>query len=173
MMARRRVCIPLDSPAPAPPTHVVALSLEEFAPPKRPKRKTRPSTGKTDRERFYTEAEEWRAAGRWDAFKPGHFVALYGLCHEKVYGIFPTELTQASTFALARMTAKRVLEKEFDGKVQLMRAFIAWTWKREEGREKWRRENGGHGGRIGWKWQFNQSLVTEYRIDLARRLNGK
>ena len=56
----------------------------------------------------------------------------------------------------------------FGNEPQELADFIWWTWKREIGREKYRRENGRDGGSISWALQFSGRLLTDYRISMAR-----
>jgi hypothetical protein len=108
----------------------------------------------------------------WSAATPRHILALYAWLHEKVYGVAPGELTSRERL-IATGAASRMLDRDFDGDQGAMVAYVLWTWKRERATEKWRRENGRvEGRRIGWRLQFNGSLLTDYRIELARRARG-
>jgi hypothetical protein len=109
------------------------------------------------------------SVGRWDGAKPAHLVALYAQLHRMVYGVAPEELV-GKTFLAAQSAAEKLLRVEFDGDVEAVVGFVRWSWHREKGREKWRRENGCEGGRLGWRVQFQRrELLTDYRIDLNRR----
>lgn len=164
-MARRG--IPLASVRPDP---IGAVNPDDWAPPAtEKKRRAAPTTTKQAREKFCTEAEQFRKDGAWEKFTPGHFVALYGICHERVYGCWPAELTQGAVFSLAKFAAVRILKHEFDDNVGAMRAFITWTWMREQRNEQWRRDNQKEGRRIGWKLQFSPTLVSDFRVDLSRK----
>lgn len=142
---------------------------ENFAAPKDPKKRRTPNTDKSKRERDAREVEERREANDWESARPGHMVALYAMCHEKIYGFIPNELDKGKEYALAVLSAARMLKGEFRGESKIMVEFIRWTWRREQSREKWRRERGQGGQRIGWRLQFNGSMVSDYRVDLARR----
>lgn len=147
-----------------------ALSIgESFAIPKEPKKPRTITTTKAKRDKDARECKERREQGDWAGARPGHFVALYGACHEKIYGFIPSELESGKEYALAILAASRMLRSEFEGKSEIMVEFMRWAWKREEGREKWRRDNGKSGQRLGWRLQFNGSLLSDYRVDLARR----
>jgi hypothetical protein len=107
-------------------------------------------------------------SGEWDEARPIHFVAAYALLHKKVYAVECSELTpQARLYASG--AAARMLRDEFGDERAEMAEFLRWTWKREKEREAWRRAKNRAGGRIGWRLQFGGSLLTDYRLDLARR----
>ncbi len=97
-----------------------------------------------------------------------HFVALYADLHYRVYGIVPADLARKERVYAASM-AERALEKDFGGDRSKMADFISWAWSRESGREAWRRENKKSGGRITWRSQFDRKLLTEYRLEEARK----
>lgn len=116
------------------------------------------------REQMHAMAEsaDWEQAGG------AHLVALYEWLHEQVYGVATAEL-DARTWALAAQAAARMADQQFEGDYGRAVVFMRWVWKREIEREKWRRENGKSGSRIGWKLAFHGSLVTDYKVDRARR----
>lgn len=145
-----------------------ALSMDAFAPPKAKPKKTF-QTNKGTRDRVLKEAAEFRAKNDWSKAKPSHFVALYSDCHDKVYGFRPIELETGKDFALATLAASRLLQTHFKNNREVMLEFIRWTWQREEGRERWRRQNSTSGQRLGWRLQFHVSLISDFRIDYERR----
>jgi len=96
-----------------------------------------------------------------------HFVALCAMLHGKVYGVAdevgPRERMDAAA------AAARMLRSQFDGDADAMADFVRWAWLREKDREEWRRENGRPGGRLGWRLLFSGAILTDYRLDKARR----
>jgi len=152
-------------PPPAPPSDreiAASASVRAFA--RKPKvRKTR------DRiEEARLEMERRAKSGDWEGATGLHLVLLYAWLHEEVYGVRTSELTPKWRGVAAQM-ADRLIAGEFAGDVGAAVDFMKWSWKREEGREKWRRENQKEGGRLGWRLQFGGVLVTDYRVDQARR----
>jgi hypothetical protein len=119
-------------------------------------------------EKACNEARAMMRSADWNEATPRHFVAAYAMLHERVYGAAPGELTPTVRLQAAG-AAGRMLKQEFDGDNAQMAAFLHWTWMREKGREDWRRANRREGGRIGWRLQFNGSLLTDYRVDKARK----
>jgi len=107
--------------------------------------------------------------GDWDGMKPGRLVAVYYVCHEMVYDVAPTEVDTAGNWKRAMMGAGKLV-KEL-GSVDAALEFIRWVWLRERGREKWRRDNGNQGSRIGWRLQLvnPQALLTDWRVEKARK----
>jgi hypothetical protein len=113
------------------------------------------------------DASRRMASGEWEGAQCRVFLASYALLHEEIYGVEPEELTPSERyFALAIIS--RFLHYKFDDNPSLLAAFLRWTWVREKGRERWRRENNQPGRRIGWKAQFSGYLLTDYKLDLAR-----
>ena len=133
------------------------------------KRKRPPSVSVNGWDKAKEDAGHRLGTGEWQEVKATTWVATYALLHEKVYGVAPVELRGKSVVWAAAMASK-LLREEFDGDAGAMGEFIRWTWKRERGREEWRRaKNNGAGGRIGWKLQFGGALLTDYRLELARK----
>lgn len=144
---------------------VAAQVLTELVGTKRKRR----SGPKPDKAR--AEVRVMLADGCFDEARPTHLVALYEWCHEQVYGVLPAELAQGETWKHATFAASKLVATEFRGDIKATVEFIRWTWRRERWREGKRREGTSESvGRIGWRLQFVQRhLVTDYRIDLARR----
>lgn len=100
--------------------------------------------------------------------EPIHLVVLYLELHLRVYGVEAADCTGSDRVgAIAR--AKDFVRDFFDGSSERAVEFLRWTWQREKAREKWRRENNAGGKRITWRLQFSAALVTDYRLDQARK----
>jgi hypothetical protein len=156
-----------DSPAPSEQP----ISWEPTKPKvKPPARATRVQVG--DIEHYRRDIEHMIPTGEWSEAGPGHIVSLYAWCHEKVYGIYPSELTNPFQYAKAMDAVRDISEYHFDGDPAECVAFVRWSWKREEDRERWRRDNGKSGSRLVWRFQFNDAMVTDYLLDIARRRKG-
>ena len=107
--------------------------------------------------------------GVYTGTQAGHLVALYSLCHERVYGTSPTELEMGDAFYLASNAARRMVNNEFAGDYERAIEFMRWNWNREREREKWRRQNASTSTfRLSWKLQFSSSAVSDYRVTIAR-----
>lgn len=132
---------------------------------KPPKRKTIPPAAMA---RATAEMEEMKRTGDWSTALPRHFVAAFEAQHVLVYGVADAEMNGA-TRMMAAGAAHRMLQHEFGGDQDAMALYMRWAWIREEGREKWRRENGRDGGRVGWRLMFGGALLTDYRLDQQRR----
>lgn len=134
-----------------------------------PSKKSSFSVGPKMRAKYRAEEEEIRASGDWAHAVPGHLVALYEVLHRVVYGIDPAELAESSKeWAMAARAAHVMVEREFGGSVAAAAEFFRWTWAREQGREKYRREHGKPSNRILWRWQFGGSILTDYRVAMLR-----
>jgi hypothetical protein len=149
-----------------------ARSVESLVDPAKKRRKKGAPTRSYVR-RLIVEAAERRRSDDWDGAKPRHLVALYLILHSWCYGVEAEEVVGVAWNA-AVSAAGKLLRDEFDDKIEEAVEFIRWVWKRERGREKWRRENGGGGGgRVGWRLMFAQrSFVTDYRVALHREQKG-
>lgn len=147
-----------------------AEAMQKFVQPKldAPARSRNATCGAAKRKRVHEEMQQMCTSGDWSSANSLHLVALYAWLHEGVYGVLPQELESSSAYVYAASEAKRMLARDFAGDFAQAVLFLQWTWKREEGREQWRRGNGRSGGRIGWKLQFGGSLVTDWKIDKAR-----
>ena len=142
-----------------------AEALADWA--KKPPKKKGPGSLSTDAmARAASEVDAMIAGGDWSAATGRHFVALYGFLHARIYGVEPTMTGRERMLAAA--AAARMLAGEFGSDGDAMADFVRWTWRREAGRERWRRENQRSGGHVGWRLQFAGAIVTEYRLDLAR-----
>jgi hypothetical protein len=150
----------------APPVDITALV--GAAPKKR-----QLGTPAARRTALLEEARGCIADKQWGGARAGTLVALYGLFHERVYGAWPTELDAPKTWGLATIMAGRWVRDEFSGDIQRAVECMLWCWMREEGRERWRRENNRDGQRVGWRLQFSGVIASDYRVSLARRSGGK
>jgi hypothetical protein len=147
----------------------VAESFASYIQTSEPRRKSM-TVGKAARERAKTETVGMIESRDWDSANARHLVCLYGWLHARVYGIEAVELDNSSLFAKAQHSAQVLLAKHFDDDIAECVSFIRWVWTRERGRENWRRENGVSSSRIGVFLQFKPAMVTEYRIEKARKL---
>ncbi len=118
------------------------------------------------------QTEEMLHTGDWDHAIGRHHVALYMLLHERVYGAPAAEMNDRACYQAAGQAAK--LQKEnFDDGPAALATFILWTWKREQDREKWRRQNGKSGGRVTARLQFGTFLLGDYAVDMKRLAEGR
>lgn len=144
-------------------------SLDEWA-SKAPKRKKGlRSAPRSDVASSIAEADQMRGANDFTAARPRHFVGLYSLFHNHVYGVVPGELT-GKAWTAACLMAARILDREFAGDLNRFVSFIAWTWRREK---RAHARATGDRRRMGWRLQFSPSLVTDYRVELARDRDGQ
>jgi len=158
-VARRLISSPQLTLVPPPES-----TPDDFARPGKRKRATGVTPAK------FAEATARAAAmivsSDWTEARAIDFVALYTSMHEKVYGVAPV-MTSADRLN-ASFAAAACMRTHFGNEPQELADFIWWTWKREIGREKFRRENGRDGGSISWALQFSGRLLTDYRISMVR-----
>jgi len=124
---------------------------------------------KTTIKRVSEEIHKFIEVGDWKPASPYHLIALVAFCHESVYGIADSELQNPQRFGLAGHVCKTFVEREFNNDITQAVVFIKWSWDRERKRESWRVQNGKAGFRLGWRLQFSDSLLTDYRLDQRRR----
>ncbi len=106
----------------------------------------------------------------WSGMTPGKLVALYWLCHEKVYGMTPVEIDKTAPWETVMKVAGAMVKRHFDGDMERAITFMRWVWTREAEREKWRRANKRDGMRINWRTQFSQDyLITDWRAAAMRK----
>ena len=167
-MARRRADLPDhlfctdEDPTPLHPD-----PFDEWAGP--PKKKAKRSVSAAVFEKSRHEAEDMIAADDWEGAQARHFVAAYAILHSRVYGVEPAELGPAARVRAAGM-ALRMLKSEFNDDPVPMAKFFRWAWESEAKQEKWRRKNGRGGTwRIGVGYMFSGKLLTDYRLDNARK----
>lgn len=168
-----------DQPAPSPQTGLPFPSqrdsvdewLADFS--VKPRIRPRPTQLRIDA--YVEEATRRANSGDWDGLDekttPHLLVALYLVCHARVYGVKPVELN--ADFFAASMMARKQLTVAFDGDIHKAVEFLRWTWDKERRKEKWMTEQGFDGKRIGWRLQFGHEsrLLTDYRHAMARK-NG-
>jgi hypothetical protein len=135
--------------------------LDQSAPAK--KAKTLPTMSGPEMERTKLKVSAQMANGIWDGSKGKHYVALFEILHEQVYGTAPLEMT-GRVRHIASLLAWRILTQHFQGDEGEMAAFVRWVWIRELGRVKWRQENGRDPRRIDYMQQFSGGFVTDYRV---------
>ena len=148
-----------------------AKTIEQFAlegAQRSAERAARPFRGsKNAVERSCLEMKEMAESGDWSEARGTHVVALYAWLHACVYGVEPSELTPKQ-WGIAAAAATRMVDQEFKRDYGSAVQFLRWTWKREQKREEWRRQQHRDGGRIGWRLQFSNALIVEYRLSVAR-----
>lgn len=94
--------------------------------------------------------------GDWSELEPSTLLGLYAYCHEKVYGVLPEEL--ADDWYPAVSTVTKFMKKQEGLNFP---AFIRWCWQRER---RSRTKNPDSDFRIGWRYQFSQKMVTDYKV---------
>lgn len=114
------------------------------------------------------DVQQMIESGDWSQCGARHLVALYDLMHQKCYGIEPLELGSTERYNAAMMAANLV-KRMFDGDYVDAVNYMRHVWTKEISTEKWRRENGREGRRIGTRLMFGGALVTDYRLSLARK----
>ena len=73
----------------------------------------------------------------------------------------------------AKMSAGLFLKQRCNGNFETAVAYMKWVWKRERGREEWRRKEHIDGKVLGWRLILKvPSMWTEYRIGQERRKHG-
>lgn len=124
----------------------------------------------TLRSKHIVEVRDRMNRKHWDGMTPGKLVALYWLCHEKVYGVVPVEIDRATQWEIVMKVAGSMVKRHFDGDMERAITFMRWVWTREQGREQWRRENQRDGQRINWRNQFSHDfLITDWRAAGMRK----
>lgn len=109
--------------------------------------------------RAVEEAEGRIKAKDWSGASAVTLVGLYAHLHQGVYGVAPEEL--ADDWLPALSSAKRCLQKDFDGDVAAARDFVRWSWQREK---RSRKRNPDSDFRMGWRYQFSRRLLTDFRV---------
>ena len=148
-------------------------SIDNFigTPEERAKVKKKKSSPGSRRKEYIAEVEQRVISKDWTGMTAGKLIALYFVCHVKVYGIEPAELNRAATWETAMMAAGGMVRDHFEGDVQVAIKFIRWTWTRENEKEQWRRKNDKGGRRITWVNQFRHDyLVSDWRAEKMRKL---
>lgn len=152
------------------PESEVQQQMREFI-GDRPRGERKRTLGKASLARASDEVDAMVKADDFKKAGGKHFVALYAKLHLKVYGAEAEEMGPQDRLA-AVSSAGRCLATQFEGDGDLMADFVVWAWQREDGREKWRRETGNGGRRLGWRLLFSSTLVADYRVEAARRAKG-
>lgn len=158
-----------DDP-PALPDNPVADAMAAWSDDARrtksvPKSRTR-GVSNVQWDKAVDETAAMMTSGEWDGAKPLHFVTLFAGLHAKVYG-FPPDMNQDQR-RMATFSATAMLRTHFDGNSARIADYLRWVWTREQGREKWRKENGRDGGALRWQLVFSNALLADYRLHLAR-----
>lgn len=146
-----------------------ADSVDAFVGNRRPRRRGRPQASEHAVGLYIEDAVARARSGDWHGVDPGQvgglMVALYIVCHERVYGVRPMEAMTGDAFPAASLAAKQMHVGAFKADVLEMVEFIRWTWDREKARDRARRET----RRIGWRLQFDLGLFTDYKADQMRK----
>lgn len=134
------------------------------------RRKAKPKTiAASSFDRSLVEVDEMIRSGDWDNARASHLVALYDRLHVRCYKVECTELGPSERYNAAMMAAN-VVKRHFGGEYVEAAAFMRWVWEKEIKDEKWRRDHERFNARrIGYRLMFSGSMITDYRLYLARR----
>lgn len=140
-----------------------------IGPPKPKKKRTSGSIGPKVWNVAQSEVIDMMTEGDWEKAGPLHFVALYAVLHKRIYGIEPAELNVSKERQYAMYAAGRMYSNEFNTDASAMVQFMKWCWVKEQSSLKWRRANPerDNGFRIGWKYQFNGKLLSDWRMQMV------
>ena len=117
-----------------------------------------------------SEAAVMMASGSWSEAKPRHFVALWAMCHERVYRATALGELAGIGWRASVKAAADMHRDEFGGDGDEMAGFVRWCWLREEGKDRWCRERGfERRTRLTWRAQFGGTALADYRVELARK----
>lgn len=123
-----------------------------------------------DIEAAMRDAEARARTGDWDGADARTILGLYAWCHRSVYGVVPAELEAVGEFRIASRAALRVLHERFDDDAARCAIFVRWSWKREKERAEWAKRERKDRNRMGWRLQFSDRQVTDFRVaETARR----
>jgi hypothetical protein len=137
-----------------------------------PRPKGKGSVSPARRRQYLDEAKE-RAAGKgWQGAKPGALLGLYCHLHHIVYGVWPSELDAGGAWHQAMLQVGAFVKREFGGDGAACAEFVAWAWRREEQRDKYRQARGEERRRMMWRWLFGRSMLTDYAAAGMRRKVG-
>ena len=114
-------------------------------------------------------AEHRVRSGEWDDADAGALLGLYAWCHRSVYGVTPVELEGVAEYRAAKRAVVRVLHDRFADKPKAVALFIKWSWKREKDRAAWAAANQKDRNRMGWRLQFSDRQVTDFRVAMSAR----
>lgn len=113
-------------------------------------------------------AEVCAKTGDWGEANARTILGLYAYCHRSVYGVAPAELENIGEFKIASRAALRVLHDRFDDDAAACAIFVRWSWKREKERSDWATKNNRDRNRMGWRLQFSDRQVTDFRVERER-----
>ena len=122
------------------------------------------------------EAAAMLKSRNFDKADAHNVLSAYAVLHNEVYGVAPGEIIGAGkeaqknrAGALSRIRA--IASKDFSGDFAPFLDLLRFTWTRERFREEQARKRNvpREGGRISWRIQFCESLLTEWKVDLSRR----
>lgn len=141
----------------------------QFEPRTRTRTKQKRTKALSSLEIAVNDASHRARSGDWENSKGATFVGLHAMCHRMVYGILPIELSSIPTFRAAARNALRALHVLFSDDPDELAAFVRWTWEREKRKHSWALSSGIDRNRMSWKWQFSDSMVTDYKIYINSR----
>lgn len=124
-----------------------------------------------DRERLEVEAAAMVRDRDFAGATAGHLVAAHSLEHARVYGVADLALDDPATWSRAVEVAADRVRDLFGGDAELAGVAVAWCWWREDGRERWRRQNRQPGRRLSWWRVLTPDAATEFFLARARRNN--
>lgn len=161
--------------APAPEASAVSEGLADFLEdPTRAHRVPGAQRARSlpDIEAAMRDAEARAKSGDWEGADARAMLGLYAWCHRSVYGVAPAELESVGEFRIASRAALRVLHDRFEDDAARCAIFIRWSWKREKERAAWASREKKDRNRMGWRLQFSDRQVTDFRVAEQARRKG-
>jgi len=153
-----------------PPISAAAQALVDMIQPDKPRRKRR-AGGKASIEAAIKDVDRrlvLKEQGKdgWEKLTATTLLNLWVWCHTEIYGVRPNLPPQQWERALMRIG--KMARDEFDGDYTAFLAYVHWAWGREQGYEKYRRDNGQSRPPMGVYKLFGTMVLTDYRIEKAR-----
>lgn len=125
------------------------------------------------------EVERMARAADFAEAAPRHWVALYDVLHEKLYGVEAVDLTPVCRTRAAAMAGQILRRFGWDpgdpsarrAAGHRMFAYAEWAWKREAKHEAFRRQNPHRtgSGRLTWQSFFGGKSLGDFAADLVRK----
>lgn len=141
------------------------VALEDFvAGEDKPQNKKNPSLPLARFHKLLEETNAMKDELAWAEFEAKHFLALYCLLHNHVYGTLPDEVRDH--FHAAVMKVRAVLKSEFNENPVHLVEYIRWVWVREA--KQLEKRDPENTFRIGWRLQFGKAFLSDYRVAKVR-----
>lgn len=113
------------------------------------------------------DATERMQTGNWEEAHPLTFLALFNLCHERMYGVEALEIKEATKRKTLMFSVYQVIKEQFNDDCDEYAEFVRWLFEERERKDQWIRSKGDKTCVRINAWSLTKlSLIADYKVSI-------